>query len=243
MARPCRARTARRLPRCWPDPRAVFRRCAGGGAVRRRCVLRTSRRRRGGQRRRRLRLDGALPRRRDQREPGRTAQRLAGTRGGVAGEPRPSHRGGRGQRRSRGAAAVSGGVRRSGGRHRRRPATSRVVRGLSRQTPRRRGARRGPAGRGRQASRRALRAVRGTSFAAPIVAGLLARELPEPDAAARDRAVANCWPAPRISGRAGGTISTGPGWWAAIPSRSQPNKKQSKSITIRSEGRNPPPRS
>ena len=24
MARPCRAHTARRLPRCWPDPRAVF---------------------------------------------------------------------------------------------------------------------------------------------------------------------------------------------------------------------------
>jgi subtilisin family serine protease len=33
-------------------------------------------------------------------------------------------------------------------------------------------------------------AVRGTSFAAPLVAGLLARELAMPDIAARDRAVA-----------------------------------------------------
>ena len=32
--------------------------------------------------------------------------------------------------------------------------------------------------------------VRGTSFAAPIVAGLLARALAQPDPAARDRAVA-----------------------------------------------------
>jgi subtilisin family serine protease len=31
--------------------------------------------------------------------------------------------------------------------------------------------------------------VRGTSFAAPIVSGLLARELQQPDAAGRDRAV------------------------------------------------------
>jgi hypothetical protein len=32
--------------------------------------------------------------------------------------------------------------------------------------------------------------VRGTSFAAPIVAGLLVAELPEPDAAAAERALA-----------------------------------------------------
>jgi subtilisin family serine protease len=41
-----------------------------------------------------------------------------------------------------------------------------------------------------QAQPDAFAAVRGTSFAAPLVAGLLARELTEPDVAARDRIVA-----------------------------------------------------
>ena len=43
--------------------------------------------------------------------------------------------------------------------------------------------------------------VRGTSFAAPIVAGELARGLREPDAANREQALARCAPQPSIWAR------------------------------------------
>ena len=57
-------------------------------------------------------------------------------------------------------------------------------------------------------------AVRGTSFASPIVAGLLARALAQPDAGARERAVSALTSTPRIWDREDATIYMERGWWA-----------------------------
>ena len=170
-ATPCRARTARRSRRCCgPRGQARVRR-----AVRRGRVLRHADRRRRRRRGRRVRLDGARARRRHQREPGRAAQRAARTRGESAGGPRPSRSSPRwattARRRRRCIpAAYDGviGVTAVDGKHR---VLIEACRGKQVDF----------AAPGADVSAAARRRpsyyapVRGTSFAAPLVAGLLAR--------------------------------------------------------------------
>ena len=92
LRRQCRAERARHGGRVALLVRADFKALRRARDVCGGCVLRTCRGRRGRSRRRRARLDGARTRSRHQREPGRAAQRIARTRGEVAGEPRPSDR-------------------------------------------------------------------------------------------------------------------------------------------------------